>query len=760
MLQSRKNLLFTCFTLIGVYFLISFTSSILAMNKTSEDLDRTNYENELLSDEIEPICNGISYKYSKNTSANQIKKIDVNIFNKEKWFEEMYEVSFDNQRVIDPKHKLDFEGEISVHYSYDVSCTYPAIIRISGDWDDHINTEHLISSLDVSLKKGNILGITRFKLFLPETRNGNNEIAVTTVMRLHGFISPRTFYVDVRHESFNNVSKNFTYIFQEKISKEMLEFNNFREGPIYEANESFRWNDILNNTFKKNNTNTLIIAKLLNRNWASRTYQNAKIAIEGLEMFNKAIFNSYNSEQQLNYNFLGANQNIFYTFDAASLALLAEHAMSNHNRSFFYNKLENQFYPVYYDGNSNIVELGHLRGRPDYEMVDHLAEGAKELLIRDRIDYQTFHEELLKNNLQIEKSESDYILNKHYGNLENIAEFSLNTKVDYKNFKKNNKQILYEEGFNYLFYNIEDNTFQKCDPELNFCEVKNEIKFNAELFTNKVNLENWEGYLFGSDKNTFLETNFSNKNNDIPLEKNVQLRYFGDSAPEININERLKTIEIYFSENSQKVFLFGKGKLENWKITASAEKNILPLEVRQDRNLLTGCITLYNVQIQNSEFYLSDLYCEDSLNVINSTGSFKNITINNSYADALDVDFSNIQIQNIKINNSGNDCLDLSSGFYLIYKSELKNCKDKGVSIGESSEAKFESLEIVNSYIGVAVKDSSFAKFKNLIITDTNMCLAAYRKKQEFGPSKIDVTNLNCDSLFDDFVQEGSLFNE
>ena len=87
---------------------------------------------------------------------------------------------------------------------------------------------------------------------------------------------------------------------------------------------------------RKNNTNTLIIAKLLNRNWASRNiFQNAKIAIEGLEMFNKAIFNSYNSEQQLNYNFLGANQNIFYTFDAASLALFAEHAMSNHNRSFF-----------------------------------------------------------------------------------------------------------------------------------------------------------------------------------------------------------------------------------------------------------------------------------------------------------------------------------------------------------------------------------------------------------------------------------------
>ena len=81
----------------------------------------------------------------------------------------MYEASFDNQRVIDPKHKLDFEGEISVHYSYDVSKAYPAIIRISGDWDDHINTEHLISSLDVSLKKRQYFRNNTFQAFF--TRN-------------------------------------------------------------------------------------------------------------------------------------------------------------------------------------------------------------------------------------------------------------------------------------------------------------------------------------------------------------------------------------------------------------------------------------------------------------------------------------------------------------------------------------------------------------------------------------------------------------
>jgi len=760
MLQYKKNLLFFFFVFIGIYFIISFFSSILSANKKFSEIETENYENDLIIDEIDPICNGISYEKINNLSFNEIKKIDVSIYNKENWFEQLFEVSFDNQRAIDPKYKKNFEGMLTIHYEYGISCSFEAKFRISGDWDDHINAEHLISSLDVTLKEGNIKGVTKFKLFLPETRNGDNEIVVTTLMRLSGFISPRTFYVVVNHDSFNNVSKDFTYIFQEKISKEMLEHNNFREGPIYEANESFRWNDILNNKFKKNNTNTLIIAKLVNNNWASRTNQNAEIAIEGLEMFNKAIFNSYNSEQQLNYNFLGSNPYMFYSFDAASLALLAEHGMTNHNRSFFYNKLENQFYPVYYDGNSNIVELGHIRGMPEYEMVDQLSEGAKKLISKNRIDYKTFYDQLLKSNLEIQKSESDYILNKFYGNLENIANFSSDKKVEYKNFKENNKQIVYEDGFNYLFYDIKENVLQNCNFELVDCKQKFEIEFNKELFSKKVEIENWSGFLFGSNVNSFLDINSIDLYKEINLDKNIKLRYFGEIAPKINIDNKLKTLEVYFSENNQKLFIYGPGKLNSWKITANAEQGILPLTNRQDSNLLTGCITLYNLEVSNSEFKLSNLFCEDALNIINSSGDIKIIEIDNSYADSLDIDFSNIQIKNIEIDLSGNDCLDLSSGNYTILNSELKNCKDKALSAGESSVVNIETLDILNSVIGVAVKDSSSAKFNNLTIVDVEMCLAVYRKKQEFGPSSLEVSNLSCKSLVDNFVQRGSLLNE
>ena len=40
-----------------------------------------------------------------------------------------------------------------------------------------------LPSLDVSLTTGNIDGIIKFKLFLPETRDGESEIIISTIMK-------------------------------------------------------------------------------------------------------------------------------------------------------------------------------------------------------------------------------------------------------------------------------------------------------------------------------------------------------------------------------------------------------------------------------------------------------------------------------------------------------------------------------------------------------------------------------------------------
>ena len=66
-------------------------------------------------------------------------------------------------------------------------------------------------------------------------------------------------------------------------------------------------------------------------------------------------------------------------------------------------------------------------------------------------------------------------------------------------------------------------------------------------------------------------------------------------------------------------------------------------------------------------------------------------------------------------------------------------------------------VNISSAYIGIAVKDSSKAKIEKFSGLQINLCLAAYRKKQEFGPSSLQVSNFNCEGNTSDFAQSGSV---
>lgn len=754
----KKTVFLSPFLLISLYFIYTFSLSIL---KTEKPLLEQAYNDtsQVVSDEILPLCNGVNFNLYEETKSNDISNMKVNIFNKEQWFENMFNVSFDNKRVINPKFKKSFSGEVQVIYKNGVSCLFPSKLRISGDYDDHINPEYLISSLDVSLEKGNIAGITNFKLFLPETRNFENEIIVSSLMKFSGFIAPRTFFVNVDLDTVNNSSKNFLYLFQEKPSKEMLEYNGFREGPIYEVNESFRWDDILNGVFRKDGSNPIIIAKLLNNNWAVRTEANGKIAIQGLEMFNKAIFNSYNSEDQLNYNYIGEDQSIFYKFDAASLALLTEHAMTNHNRSFFFNKLENQFYPIYYDGDSNIVELGHIRGRPDYKMIDEIAAGALYLYENLEINIEIFYHDLIQNNVSIEKSEAKYILDKYMGNLKAISEYKASDPIVFNNFQENNNLIIYKKDFHYYFYDSDRKILQKCNSSLNNCEVSKGVIISQEILSKKVELNDEYGYLLGQNVKTFLNEERGNELNSTGFENSIRLIKYGDPSPVVSIDKEYKTVNIKFNNNSQRVVIEGPGKLKDWKIFANSNVGIKATEERQDSNLLTGCLTLYNLELENIEIVMGNMFCEDSLNIVNSTGVIHSIEVTNSASDGLDLDFSEIKIYRLNVSSSENDCVDFSSGSYVVLKAELRDCLDKGVSLGENSILDVEEISISNTKIGIAVKDSSKINIEDATIDFSEMCFAAYRKKQEFGPSEINVNTYSCASNQDNFIQRGSVLN-
>ena len=70
---------------------------------------------------------------------------------------------------------------------------FKGTVRINGDLPDHLDIENLISSLDITHDEGNVFGITKFKLLIPETRRNDEEIFTTTLLSHMGFLSPRTF---------------------------------------------------------------------------------------------------------------------------------------------------------------------------------------------------------------------------------------------------------------------------------------------------------------------------------------------------------------------------------------------------------------------------------------------------------------------------------------------------------------------------------------------------------------------------------------
>ena len=69
----------------------------------------------------------------------------------------------------------------------------------------------------------------------PKTRgNLKDEIFLTELLRNLNYLAPRTIKVNTRINKANS-----DMIFQEKAAKELLEFNNRREGPILEGDERF-----------------------------------------------------------------------------------------------------------------------------------------------------------------------------------------------------------------------------------------------------------------------------------------------------------------------------------------------------------------------------------------------------------------------------------------------------------------------------------------------------------------------------------------
>ena len=739
-----------------IFFLVLFFLKS-DLNNTSSLENPKEINDYLIEDEIKPYCNGLNYDKASTMQLNKIENIDIYFVDKVGWFKNIFE-AINNQNKsnsIEKKFKENFAANIKINFLNDFSCTFKSRIRISGDWKDHLDSSSLTSSMDIKLTDGNIEGITSFKLFLPNSRNFENEIIGTSILGELNILAPRTRYVNVNIETFGNKS----FIFQEKIKKEFLEFNNISESAIIESDERFIWNNRINNDVNQEGQLDVYFTRIINSTWANSSLARKSVSVTSLNALNQAFINKI-SNTAIDYRNIKNIENIeaLIQYDTVMSSLGALHGLGVHQRKFYYNFYEDRFYPIYYDGNFDFLSILEERDLDEIDTKENffrLSPSVSSILSNvQSIDKNKLTQTIMEMGVEnFTTQELDIILSNFVRNLKFLQTFqssdklNLNnapTEIKPENFIDVNSVGVYLSSRNDTLIGCTKNT---ASPEKVVCGDIN-IDNDLNIFDDESRLDNKLIIPLGfHEEKVKISTE-----KEIMITDSISLKTWG--SVEVNFDEKQKTINIAGDSNSKVLIIGNHGNLNQfeWSINSSFSKNKNEINLNLPFN---GCLNFYNIYFKNNNFKNSGGMCEDSINIVNSEGLIETIEILNSYSDGLDIDFSNIEILNLDVLNSGNDCLDISKGIYTIKNVVAKNCGDKGMSIGENSKLNNSNSIIENANIAIAVKDSSNANIEKLEVSESNLCFSLYRKKQEFGPSYLYIGEKRCESK-QYYIQEGS----
>ena len=164
---------------------------------------------------------------------------------------------------------------------------------------------------------------------------------------------------------------------------------------------------------------------------------------------------------------------------------------------------------------------------------------------------------------------------------------------------------------------------------------------------------------------------------------------------------------------------------------------------KKDKNerSLTGVITANESAIQFKNCYFSINRSEDALNIIRSNFTLENCTFLNNLNDAIDLDFSNGSIINSYFLKSGNDAIDCSGSEVYLKDIVINYASDKAISAGEMTNINGVDVNISNSNIGLVSKDQSDVILNKVIISQSDVAIAIFQKKNEFGPARMKISN-------------------
>jgi len=160
---------------------------------------------------------------------------------------------------------------------------------------------------------------------------------------------------------------------------------------------------------------------------------------------------------------------------------------------------------------------------------------------------------------------------------------------------------------------------------------------------------------------------------------------------------------------------------------------------------VAGAVTFYRFPVRLSYVRFEDTRSEDALHVVDTSLEGVELRFLDPPSDALDADFVALSIGGMSVNNVGGDGLDLSGATGRVAQLMVDGAGDKGVSVGESSHVTLRDVVVRGADIGVASKDSLVATVSTLRIAESNVGVALYIKKPEYGPAKLIGTDIDVE---------------
>lgn len=695
--------------------------------------------------------------------SKSIKFIDISTPKSKKWTKNYFKALKSPGKTIVERYKKRFDADLKILFNNGLECSFPAKIRISGDYKEHIGSTPPVASLDVKLLAGNVDSIVKFKLFIPKTKGSVDEVFSTALLNELGFLTPKTYLVPA---IFNG--QEFTFLYQEKISKEFIESRYFREAPILEGDERFIYSDTVVKSVDTQTFDRYGLARVVNKNWAEKgetSLEISKLALEQLNKFYIDYLSKKYADNRLGTELLRADILSGYEihrggeFKALMLAIGAEHALWPHNRNFYYDPMYRHFKVVYYDGNSAVTRpyiflTDTTKSRLNSDEIFGSSVALKSL---ERLDTKQLQKKIAELGLKYSLAEVNLIVNQVRENLKTIRDSVAVDRHKYSNASYFSNFGNIESGKKLAFSTKSVNRIEVCNFSLSSCyHTAISLKDYSKLVSGRYADSSGNSYIYIGNKSDY-STGDREKNTtseqELFITGSTKLITYDSSNISINQKERLIQIQ---PMNAYGRFLIKGGALNGWSIelTKALAATSIPDKQRFNENLLTGCLTLMDVEMKNLSVSVDGASCEDGVNFVRANGNVSELHIRDAGSDAIDADFSKIDFKKIRVNKARNDCVDLSSGVYKIESADLFMCQDKGISVGEGAKLIIDSATISESEIGLASKDSSIVTVKALDAVNSNTCFAAYNKKQEFWGGVIKVASHNCGN--DQFSQDES----